>query len=195
MPKPILLKRPGLKRLAWGALIVPVAAWALVKPVRVVAPLLAGVSCPVADICIDDESRLPEAQTLYRQATQFVDARIAPIQHPGPVIFCSLSACADDFGLGDRSAVTVGALGSVIGPLAWKPYYVQHELIHQLQAEKLGLLSTLLKPQWWVEGMAYDLSGDPRDLLAEPWQSDRQRFRDWYQGVGLTHLWSASAGL
>lgn len=186
---------PLLKRVGLLLLIVPVAAWALVKPVRVVAPPMAGVTCLESGLCIDDESRLPEATALYQEAQQYLATHLDPLQHPGRVVFCAQSACADAFGLGERSAVTVGEVGSVIGPRAWRPYYVRHELIHQLQSEHLGLLSTLLKPQWWTEGMAYELSGDPRDLLAEPWQSDRRQFREWFRSVGPGQLWTAAAGL
>ena len=45
----------------------PIAAYALVKPLRVVAPaLVPGVSCPSADICTDDAAKLGDAQQLYR---------------------------------------------------------------------------------------------------------------------------------
>jgi hypothetical protein len=70
----------------------------------------------------------------------------------------------------------------VIGPRAWKPFYVRHELIHYSQAERLGTLSLLLKPQWFVEGMAYALSQDPRAPLAEPFESYRRSFLAWYGG-------------
>jgi hypothetical protein len=101
------------------------------------------------------------------------------------VVFCAQAACAEQFGLGTRSAVTVGTVGTVIGPKAWQPYYVRHELIHQLQAEQLGSVLLLLKPTWLIEGMAYALSDDPRPQLVEPWQAHRARFLAWYAHAAL----------
>jgi hypothetical protein len=110
-------------------------------------------------------------------------------------VFCSTQACADSFGLGDRSAVTVGTVGTVIGPHAWAPHYVRHELIRQLQAERLGVMSLLLKPSWFVEGMAYALSDDPRPTLTEPWQGYRARFKSWHSTIGTADIWIAAGEL
>jgi hypothetical protein len=196
MPIPHFFKLPSLRRLALLLLlVVPVASWFVVKPVRVVAPTLAGVTCPTAQICLDDASQLAAATALLAEAQGFVATRLAPLRKAPRVVFCSTVACADAFGLGARSAVSVGTLGTVIGPRAWKPYYLRHELIHQLQAERLGVLGTLFKPAWFVEGMAYALSDDPRAVLAEPWRGYRARFGDWCAGVGGGDVWAAAGGL
>jgi len=57
------------KRLVVGALLLaaPIAAWALVKPLRVLAPQLEGLACDEW-VCIDDASRRAEAKRLYRDA-------------------------------------------------------------------------------------------------------------------------------
>lgn len=73
--------------------------------------------------------------------------------------------------------------------MAWKPYYIRHELIHVLQAEQLGVLSLLRKPKWFVEGMAYALSEDPRVPLAEPFETDRAAFRKWYLTTNKVNVW------
>jgi len=85
--------------------------------------------------------------------------------------------------------VTVGTIGSVIGPRAWKPYYVRHELIHYLQGQQLGVPQLLLKPSWYLEGMAYGLSEDPRAPLAQPFEAYRSEFFAWYRSVGRERLW------
>ncbi|MES2187297.1 MAG: hypothetical protein V4505_22295 [Pseudomonadota bacterium] len=169
--------------------VTPIAAWFFVKPLRVVAPTLAGVTCLDAGVCLDDPTQFGNAAQLRKEAMAFVSAQVSPLAGQPRVIFCATDACAHAFGLGDRSAITVGTIGTVIGPRAWKPYYVRHELIHQLQAERLGTLAMLLKPKWFVEGMAYALSEDPRPTLTEPWQSHRARFRAWYAGIDPQRLW------
>ncbi len=184
------LKRPPIKRLALLLVtVVPALAWAVVKPVRVVWPEFAGVTCVSETICVDDPSQVQQAQALYSEAVAFVSRDVAAVEGAARVIFCATQACADGFGLGARSAVTVGTLGSVIGPKAWKPFYVRHELIHYVQGKTLGVIPLLMKPAWFVEGMAYGLSQDPRRPLAEPFESQRAKFIAWYKGVGKEQLW------
>jgi hypothetical protein len=186
-------KAPSLARLGLIVfVIVPLASWALVKPMRVIAPGLAGVACSSAQICTDDVSQLAIASGLSAEAQSFVSHHVGPLRAEPRVIFCATQSCADTFGLGARSAVTVGTVGTVIGPRAWKPYYVRHELIHQLQAEKWGVASTLFKPSWLVEGMAYALSEDPRPALAEPWQTYRLQFIAWRDKLDHADMWAAT---
>ena len=61
------MKRSHVVYALTGLLVaLPIAAYALVKPLRVVAPaLVPGVSCPSADICTDDAARLGDARQLY----------------------------------------------------------------------------------------------------------------------------------
>lgn len=185
-----LLALPSFKRLAILLLVaVPLLAWLFVKPVRMIAPEAMGLSCPSASVCVDDVTQFPLAQALYAAALSDVSTDVVPIAHPSRVIFCSSQACADSFGLGKRSAVTLGTWGTIVSPHAWKLYYVRHELIHHLQAERIGVVRLLFKPQWFVEGMAYSLSQDPRVTLAEPWESDRRQFKSWYGSIDARQLW------
>jgi len=174
-------------------LVVPLAAWYLVKPVRVLAPTVVGVACPTSEVCIDDVRQLDRASALYREARNFVAETIASPKGTPRVIFCSTESCANSFGLGARSAVTVGTFGTVIGPRAWRTYYVRHEIIHHLQAERLGVFRLLFKPSWLVEGMAYALSEDPREPLAEPFETYRQEFRKWFRTMEKSALWDRAA--
>lgn len=187
-----MAKFSAIKRaLILVCLATPALGWTLVKPMRVLAPEWNNVRC-VGTVCVDDIRRLSEAQALDREAKAFLVARFgATLQRPRTV-FCATPSCADGFGLGARSAVTVGTIGTVIGPNAWKPYYVRHELIHQLQGQTWGVASLLFKPAWLVEGMAYGLSDDPRPTLAEPWQTYRAEFLAWYRNVGPERLWVAA---
>jgi hypothetical protein len=184
------LEHPPLKRLALVVIVViPLLAWFIVKPVRVVLPKFAGVTCVSTLLCLDDPSRSEEARALVLEAMSFVGSEVAEVQGSPKFIFCASQECADRFGLGPRQAVTMGTYGTVIGPRAWTPSYVRHELIHYVQARKLGVLTLLTKPTWFVEGMAYALSGDPRDRLAEPFDGYRKRFFAWYRAVGKELLW------
>jgi hypothetical protein len=175
----------------------PLVAWAVVKPVRVVAPELLGVTCHV-NLCIDDASRLDEAQALYDAAVLHVDKNVAHLSTAPRAVFCSSWTCANSFGLQRTGAAAydVGTIGMVIGPRAWRPFFVRHEIIHHLQNERLGSINTaLLKPTWFREGMAYSLSGDPRRPLPQPLQGYRAEFETWLDKVGRPHLWDEAAKL
>jgi hypothetical protein len=196
MARTMRLKIPSAKSLVLTILIiVPVAAWMIVKPIRVVAPQLFDITCPVVSVCVEDVTQLQAASQLYSEAVTFVGTTIGPITGHPKVIFCSTEVCSRSFGLGSRSAVTMGRLGTVISPRAWKPYYLRHEMIHYLQEEQLGYIKLLFMPAWFVEGMAYSLSEDPRDPLAEPFQAHRKAFRDWYAARSRSTLWSDAAKL
>ena len=177
------------------ALGLPLAAWALVKPVRTIAPELEGLTC--ADrVCVDDAARRAEALALYREASAFVQASVGTLEELPRAVFCSTHECSEKFGATRAHAYTVGTFAIVIGDRAWRPYYVRHELIHHLQNERLGSLRNwLFKPVWFREGMAYSLSQDPRDPLPEPLQSYRARFNAWFEVVGPEELWAQAQRL
>jgi hypothetical protein len=185
-----------LGAIALAALVgIPLAAWAFYKPVRLLAPSLGGVSCISEVICVDSPSRAAEARTLYDDAREFVQGKLGPMHTQARVVFCASEACAQSFGLGRSTAKTLGPLGTVFGPRAWQPYYVRHELIHQAQYERLGAYRVLRSPDWFIEGMAYSLSEDPRTTLAEPFQRYRSKFDGWLRAVGKDNLWEQARNL
>ena len=179
------------KRFICGAmlLIVPLAAWALVKPVRVLAPQLEGLRCNEW-VCVDDTSRRAEATKLYRDALNSVQSSVSTLHSVPRAVFCATPACSDKFGFTAALAYAVGTFAVVISHRGWRPYLIRHELIHHLQNERLGWLrARLFKPEWWREGMAYSLSDDPRKPLPEPLEGYRSQFEAWFKQVGSANLW------
>ena len=187
--------KPVLRIIFLLLVIIPLAAWFIVKPIRAIAPSTLGMHCASPSICVDEPDKLQDATALYNEALLFVGKNVGAIEGTPLVVFCSTQHCADQFGLGARSAVTVGTVGTVIGPKAWKNYYVRHELIHQLQWQRFGVLQLLFKPSWLIEGMAYSLSDDPRAQLAEPLQQYRNQFKQWIAQVGRDNMWQAAKSL
>ncbi|MEN8207398.1 MAG: hypothetical protein ABFS24_15540 [Pseudomonadota bacterium] len=187
----MLPEAPVLKRITLAALLlIPVAAWVLYKPVRVLAPqLVSGVSCVTETICLDDIDRVDEAEFLFSNALGFIGSSVASIEKPPRVTFCSTEACFQAFGFNKSTARTVGVSGIVISPRGWSEYYLRHEMIHHIQAERMGVYRQWRSPDWFKEGMAYSLSQDPRTKLGVPLQEYRSRFNDWYQSIDTSRLW------
>ena len=176
-------------------LLIPGASWAFYKPVRVLAPELNGVTCVSDIVCMEDVSRHAEASRLYDDAFEFVNAAVDEIEERPRAIFCTSQDCFESFGFDRAGAHAVGISGIVVGPRGWKPHYVRHEMIHHLQAERLGVFTQWRSPKWFKEGMAYALSRDPRPVLSEPWEGYRLRFRAWFNSVGREHLWAEAKRL
>lgn len=190
------MSEPSLKRLLILILVVvPVAAWFIVKPVRVIAPSWADMNCPSPQVCVDDPSRLDSAVALYEDGVRFVSEQVTPLQGRPRVLFCAHQACAAHFGLGKRAAVTVGTFGTIIGPEAWEAHFVRHELIHFLQAEKLGTIRLAFKPRWFVEGMAYELSRDAQFDITGASENDRRQFAEWGRQVDPSQFWATAKEL
>jgi hypothetical protein len=190
------MKRISLLAAVIAVHLLPVAAWAFVKPVRVVAPELLGLSCTSDDICIDDMARLQEARSLLTASVAFVEQELGKIHSRPRAVFCSTRECASKFGLGRSVAFSVGGSGVVFSEQAWQPHFVRHELIHHLQNERLGVLNAwLFKPSWLIEGMAYSRSQDPRQPLPEPLQSWRSQYEQWERQQQPENLWVSAEGI
>ena len=180
-------------------LLAPLAAWALYKPSRLVAPQWLGLVCVPDTVCVDDADRAGEAVTLYEGALAFVQANAGQLERRPRAAFCATESCFAAFGL-DRSTAHTTLFGIIVGPRGWEPHYVRHELIHHLQMERLGFwklgpIRRWRAPEWFLEGMAYALSEDPRPALPEPYQTYRLRFEEWYSSVGKERLWAAARDL
>lgn len=174
--------------IAWLSCI-PLAVWAFVKPVRILETFK-GVSCVGDAICTDDIAQYEQASKLYEGALQFLAASITPLQTRPLVVFCASEACYQSFGSSKSTAESIGRFCIVISPRGWKPFYIRHELIHRLQAQQMGVLKMYRAPTWFIEGMAYSLSEDPRTELAQPYQQFRSQFQAWYAQMGREHLWN-----
>ena len=84
---------------------------------------------------------------------------------------------------------------AVLGKCSARVSKTEAGRVGRLQAEKIGVLPLLLKPSWFVEGMPYSLSQDPRPALAEPFEGYRRSFINWYADVGKERLWAEAEKL
>ena len=171
-----------------GMLCCAPVAYAIARPAQVLQSL--GFFCHNELVCVEEPARLAEASQLYEGAVEFLASSLAPLQKQPLAVFCSTPLCYSFTGESGSAAKTVGKFIIVVSPRGWKPYFVRHEMIHRLQGEKLGVLGMYEKPEWFIEGMAYALSQDPREPLVNPFERERARFRAWYASVGKERLWS-----
>jgi len=159
--------------------VVPALAFALYKPIRVLIPETFGVSCE-QNVCVDDSSQRKYAVALLKYSKETLRAQYGLNLDKPNIIFCSTEKCKNIFGLGKKAAFSLGSFSIAIAPRGWKEHYVAHELIHYWQAENFGSLTRLNGEPWFIEGMAYALSNDPRKKLHEPFESYRNRFTEWH---------------
>lgn len=162
-----------------------VLAACIYKPARVLQPSLFGMTCtaegPSAGLCIDDTAQLSKALDLRDSALAFVQDKLGPFEQQPRVLFCSSPACSQRFGMEAVSAFALGDMGILVHPKGWHPHILRHEMIHHWQAERFGRLDVSHRlPRWYIEGMAYALSEDPRHPLPrEDIEAWRQEFTDW----------------
>lgn len=167
-----------------------VGACAAYKPARRLAPETFGMTCPSRTTCVEDTEMLSDAKRLQFDAVAFVETNLAPFENPPRVLFCSTQDCALRFGDPRVKGHYFGTYGLVINPGGWQPHIVRHEMIHHLQNERFGMFqASYAMPRWFIEGMAYSLSEDPRDPLPRrDIEAFRARFDAW---IAAGNSWRA----
>jgi hypothetical protein len=94
---------------------------------------------------------------------------------------CSSEKCFARFGNPAVAALFVWSLENVIiNRRGWHDHILRRKLIHHWQNEQFGTLQSSRLPRWYVEGMAYSLSQDPRNPLPRSdIESRREQFEAW----------------
>ena len=184
------LSRQILLAASLMAAAIPVAAWGFFKPIRIVAPQLNGVTC-VGAVCVENLSALPAAERLHAEAMSNIAAKLRPLASPPRAVFCSTRACYQSFGGGLERGAAIFNLGIIIPPDSWQTYIVEHELIHMLQAQELGLRGRERTPAWFKEGMPFFVSAPPAFDLPDYARPLVTEYRAWEQRVGRDNVWTA----
>ncbi|MCA3436704.1 MAG: hypothetical protein INF48_05220 [Rhodobacter sp.] len=175
--------RKALLVCAMSAIALFLAACAFYKPLRVLTPETFGLTCITTDLCVEDTSTVAEATRLRDEALIFVAANVGPIDQPPRVLFCSSEDCFARFGNPAVAALYFWGLDTLlINDKWWQDYILRHELIHHWQVEQFGLVQASLLPRWYIEGMAYSISQDPRNPLPrKDIQAWRDQFNTWME--------------
>ena len=175
-------------------LAAPALAWAAFKPVRILAPELNGVTCR-GSVCVEDASAFARAARLQRHAVAEVGRKLVALEHAPLTVFCSTRRCYRAFGGGMERGATLFDWGVILPPESWVPHIVEHEYIHMLQAQQLGLAGRERTPAWFKEGMPFLVSGPPAYDLPAYARPLAARYRAWEQQVGRNGVWEAAVGL
>lgn len=177
-----------------AVLAAPLLAWSTYKPIRILAPALNGVTC-VDRVCVEDPSGLAKAVDLQRQAVAEVARKLVALEQPPLTVFCSTRECYHAFGGGMERGATLFDLGVILPPESWVAHIVEHEYIHMLQAQQLGLLGRQRTPEWFREGMPFLVSEPPPHDLPAYARPLATRYQAWEQRVGRDNVWRAAADL
>lgn len=173
-------------------LALPFASWSLYKPVRVLAPELNGLTCINEKICLDDISETMDARLLYLESARVANSAAGDFYNKPRAIFCATEQCYTSFGFKAPSvAHAVGKSGVVISPRGWSNEKVIHEFVHHIQAERIGVIKMLFKPDWLIEGMAYYVSNDNMQGVPQRYIEAREHYEKWHGELGGEQLWEA----
>ena len=191
-----LMKPSRALRLTMLALVLatPALAWAAFKPIRILAPELNGVICR-GSVCVEKASGFALATQLQRDAVAEVGRKLVALEHAPLTVFCSTRRCYHSFGGGMERGATLFNWGVILPPESWVPHIVQHEYIHMLQAQQLGLAGRERTPTWFKEGMPFVVSEPPAHELPAYARPLAARYLAWEQQVGRNHVWKAATGL
>ena len=172
----------------------PAIAWAAFKPVRILAPALNGMTC-VARVCVQEPSKLALAQDLQNNAVEAVGQKLLPLEHAPLTVFCSTRECYHSFGGGMERGAAILNWGVILPPESWVAHIVEHEYIHMLQAEQLGLLGREGTPQWFKEGMPFFISAPPAHDLPDYARPLVAQYQAWEQQEGRGNIWQRAVDL
>jgi hypothetical protein len=194
----LIRRRSWLRRFAVAAalvgLLTPIGLWLFVKHVRILAPQLNGVTCDAA-VCVEHVDRLDEARRLHASAMASVATKLQRLEAPPLTVFCSTRTCYSAFGGGAERGAAILDFGVILPPESWLPHIVEHEFIHMLQAQQLGVGGRQRMPEWFKEGMPFALSEPPAHDLPEYAKPLVERYRAWEAEVGRKHVWEEAKSL
>lgn len=154
-------------------------SFAISRPIKLIFPNICGFKKVANNLFVDEISKSDEIQQLYQSTLENVIDEFKLKNFEPKVIFCSQIENFNKFGLHKEAAHAFWPFAIVISPRGWQKHYLKHEFIHFIQVKKLGIIKFLSMPDWFIEGMAYALSDDPRGTLSEPFESYRLEFKNW----------------
>jgi len=119
------------------------------------------------------------------------------------ILICDTDDCYRPIGGSSRGQAILN-WSLILSPRGTNPIIAAHELSHIELHQRIGLMNTWNRvvPQWFDEGLAADISGDPRYLsqtsegdrcLVEPGNSLPTNRKDWVESARTQSLYARAA--
>ncbi|WP_444930272.1 hypothetical protein ACJJIF_21405 [Microbulbifer sp. SSSA002] len=185
-----------MKRISLMLLLVliPALSWSFVKPIRLLFPQLNGVVCDDS-ICVENSKNMILATEIFTKSIEQLLANDIYLEVRPNFVYCSTIKCYESFGGGNERAISYPFLGTIIGPNSWQSYITQHELIHWFQFSELGVVSTMTRPEWFREGMAYEYSGAPKSDIPKHYLPVKEAYKNWHSDKPWSEVIHHARGL
>lgn len=132
---------------------------------------------------------------LQRAAVAEIARKLVALEQAPATVFCSTRKCYHSFGGGMERGAALLNWGVILPPESRVPYIVEHEYIHMLQSQQLGLLGRQRTTRWFKEGMPFFISDPPRHELPDYARPLIARYQAWEQRIGRENVWEAAAAL
>jgi len=87
--------------------LLPISAFALFKPIRVLIPEAFNVRCNEQNLCVDDFSQLDAAVPLVNDSKAYLETQWRLSIGEPSIIFCSTEKCQAAFGLSQKAGFTL----------------------------------------------------------------------------------------
>lgn len=188
---------PGRKALT-GPLVAFGLAAAALGGAAFAYPAAAAIACPT---CFGFErigsgvyvqgARSPDAQTASAHVVDEGRAKVRAfyrqLESAPEILLCATDACYKRAGGGASRGMALLDRALVLSPRGLNSTIAAHELAHVELHARLGLVKTMRRdiPQWFDEGLAVYVSGDPR-YIAAAGTADRCLVAESYEALPST---------
>jgi hypothetical protein len=179
------------KARARTAVMAAFVATAAVTALAIFEPAIAAIGCPTCygfstverDTFIDRSAsprQREHALTVADEARRKVSAFYGRQESSPSVFICTTPECYARVGGGASRGQAILDVGLFLSSRGFTPVIAAHELSHVELHKRLGRLKTMERdiPQWFDEGVAVVVSGDPRYPLARSEQQCAEAMQD-----------------
>jgi hypothetical protein len=147
------------------------------------------------NVCVETERLYNQASVLYKSSFEGLSRLGYSIESRPTFVYCDSIECYHSFGGGNERAISYPFLGTIIAPDSWQQYISQHELVHWLQFKELGAVNTMLKPEWFREGMAFSFSNAPKEDIPDHYKLMVSKYENWEKQITSETLWVSASTL
>lgn len=148
--------------LVWGLLVL----FGYASSFRMLCPTCFGMVQIAPNVYAENDLSPAKVQSLLHSvggARARVRGFFGELQSDPKIIACHTSECYRQFGGNSEKGVGYGIFSLRLSPRGLSQTYIAHELTHIEFHDRVGLLRIWLDvPQWFDEGLATYVSGDPR---------------------------------